>query len=543
MYSSTPRPWAVMFLMAHLLIVAFAIQSAADYYVHHLPGIPKDAPPIKMHAGHIEIERGHNGNMFFWHFQNRHIVGRQRTVIWLNGGPGCSSEDGALMEVGPYRLKDEETLTFNNGSWNEFANLLFVDNPVGTGFSNVDADSYTRSLPAMASQFVTFLENFFAIFPHYEQDDIYLAGESYAGQYIPYIAKAILQRNEAIGKHSSSDRWNLRGLIIGNGWISPKEQYEAYLTFTVEKGLVQEGTEEGDKLRSLVRDCQQAMGDSPTLAEYPDCGKVRAMMRDIGRAGADDQTCYNIYDVRLREPYPACGMNWPPDLRYATPYLRRPDVVSQLNMHGHHPAWQECTSSVGQALRPSADEPSVRLLPELLAAQLPILLFSGAEDLSCNHAGTEALIDALEWNGGRGFGEGAQRRAWTFGGERAGFWQEARGLTYVLFHDASHMVPLDHPQRSLDMLSRFVGVDAGRGAGDSHVEGADVAEASTLHYPYPAQLRAKPAAGTCVACREVGQAVIVFGSVVMAVCVYFLWRWHRGRAGRKQRRDSRDEEW
>lgn len=114
----------------------------------------------------------HNGNIFFWHFQNKHIANRQRTVIWVNGGPGCSSEDGALMEVGPYRVKDEQNLVLNNGSWNEFANLLFVDNPVGTGFSFVDTDSFVRELDAMADQFVDFLDKFFAIFPEYDRDHV-----------------------------------------------------------------------------------------------------------------------------------------------------------------------------------------------------------------------------------------------------------------------------------------------------------------------------------------------------------------------------------
>lgn len=76
------------------------------------------------------------------------------------------------MEIGPYRVKDEETLIVNNGSWNEFANLLFVDNPVGTGFSYVDTDSYVHELDEMASQFVAFLEKWFALFPEYDQDDV-----------------------------------------------------------------------------------------------------------------------------------------------------------------------------------------------------------------------------------------------------------------------------------------------------------------------------------------------------------------------------------
>lgn len=95
-------------------------------------------------------------------------------MIWLNGGPGCSSEDGALMEIGPYRLKDKETLEYNPGSWDEFANIMFVDNPVGTGFSYVDTNAYLHDLPEMADQFVVFLEKWFELFPEYSVDDVCL---------------------------------------------------------------------------------------------------------------------------------------------------------------------------------------------------------------------------------------------------------------------------------------------------------------------------------------------------------------------------------
>lgn len=77
-----------------------------------------------------------------------------------------------MMEIGPYRLKDQDNLVYNNGSWNEFANLLFVDNPVGTGFSSVDTNSYIHELQEMADQFVIFLEKWFALFPQYDGDDV-----------------------------------------------------------------------------------------------------------------------------------------------------------------------------------------------------------------------------------------------------------------------------------------------------------------------------------------------------------------------------------
>ena len=114
----------------------------------------------------------HHGSLFFWHFENRHLADRPRTVLWLNGGPGCSSEDGALMEIGPYRVRDGGKLELQDGSWDEFANVLFVDNPVGTGFSYVDSDSYLHELGEMSNQMIIFLEQFFALFPQYSHDDV-----------------------------------------------------------------------------------------------------------------------------------------------------------------------------------------------------------------------------------------------------------------------------------------------------------------------------------------------------------------------------------
>jgi carboxypeptidase C (cathepsin A) len=127
-----------------------------------------------VHDRHIEIDQEHNSNLFFWHYENRHIADRQRTILWLNGGPGCSSMDGAMMEVGPYRVRHGGNLEYNNGSWDEFANLLFVDQPVGTGFSYVNTDSYLTDLNQMADHMMIFLDKWFKLFPEYEDDDVSL---------------------------------------------------------------------------------------------------------------------------------------------------------------------------------------------------------------------------------------------------------------------------------------------------------------------------------------------------------------------------------
>lgn len=509
------------------LPLASAQKSAADYFVHSLPGAPE--PLLKQYAGHIEVDAEHHGNLFFWLYKNRHIANRQRTVLWLNGGPGCSSMDGALMEIGPYRVLEGGNLTYNNGSWDEFANVLFVDNPVGTGFSYVDSNSYVHELDEMAKQMVSFLEKFFTLFPEHASDDLYIAGESYAGQHIPYIASAILDRN-ALNKPNA---WNLSGLLIGNGWISGPEQYLSYIPFAYETGLVTAGSEQDRQLLEQQKECVSALDTYGK--DHVDVSTCEAILQDLLRVSIKDGNCVNMYDVRLTDSYPSCGMNWPPDLTALTPYLRRPDVLEALHINpDKKTGWEECSGQVSTSFKAAQSKPSIHLLPDLLA-RLPILLFSGDQDLICNHLGTESLISTLTWNNATGFetdpGHWAPKRDWTFEDEPAGLYQSARNLTYVRFYNSSHMVPFDYPRRTRDMLDRFMGVDIASIGGtpaDSRLDGekaaqgqTSVAQNATLAQEAEEE---KVSAAKWTAYRRAGEAALVFMVLVGAVWGYFVWR-------------------
>ncbi len=513
---------------------------------------------------HIEITPEHNGNLFFWHFENQHIANKQRTVIWLNGGPGCSSEDGVMMEIGPYRLKDQNTLEHNSGSWHEFANLLFVDNPVGTGYSYVDTNSYVHELSEMADQFIVFLEKWFALFPQYEHDDVsyhfsffsffiyngspclkmrtntntlqlYIAGESYAGQHIPYISKAILERNK---KEGTAHKWKLKGLLIGNGWISPKEQYEAYLSFAYEKGIVKKGSDVAAQLEAQYRICSKDLATHGSTVDITSCEAILQEMLRLTQTMNDDGTaeCINMYDVRLKDVYPSCGMNWPPDLKDVTPYLRKQEVVSALHVNSNKvTGWQECNGAVGAEFRAKHSTPSIELLPDILE-EVDVLLFSGAEDLICNHLGTESFISNMEWNGGKGFettpGNWAPRREWTFEGQQAGFWQSARNLTYVLFYNSSHMVPFDYARRTRDMLDRFMNVNISSIGGTPSVSLLDgeklpditVGDATNTTGAGQAAKDQELQEAKWAAYRKSGEVVLALVAVSAAVWGFFVWR-------------------
>ncbi|KAK5740429.1 Cell death protease [Elasticomyces elasticus] len=525
-----------------------ASKSAADYFISSLPGAP--LPLLKQYAGHIEVTPAHHGNLFFWLTKNRHIANRSRLVLWLNGGPGCSSMDGALMEIGPYRVvegtKEAPKLVYNEGSWDEFANVLFVDNPVGTGFSYVDGDSYIHELKEMAEQMVVFLDKFFALFPEHTLDDIYIAGESYAGQHIPYIARAILDRNaQALTTSPQQTPWNLSGLLIGNGWISGPDQYPSYLQFAYEAGLIKAGSDQERQLQDQQKICYKDLdGGGKDHVDTPSC---EGILQDLLRLTTEGGKCRNMYDVRLTDSYPSCGMSWPPDLAQVKPYLRREDVTKALHINpDKKTGWVECNGQVSSNFRVPNSAPAIALLPGLLE-QVPIVLFSGDKDLICNHIGTETLISNLAFNGGTGMetasGSGiwAPKRDWEFEGEPAGIYQSARNLTYVKFYNSSHMVPFDFPRRTRDMLDRFMGVDIasiGGSPADSRIDGEKAGSETSVggHSNSTSAEEAaqeKADAAAYQAYKRSGEGALTVMIICLLVVGFFWWRGRRRRQGYK----------
>lgn len=366
---------------------------------------------------------------------------------------------------------------------------------------------------------------------------IYISGESYAGQHIPYLAQAILDHNAS---PTRKKKWNLLGLLIGNGWIAPVEQYNAYLDYAYHAGVIQRGSDSAKTLENIRADCIKTLG-APG-GEHVTVNECEKLLTEILRLSKKDGHCVNMYDVRLLDDYPSCGMAWPPDLTSVTPYLRRADVTAALHINkAKQTGWTECGGGVGAHFDALKSKPTIYMLPDLLK-QIPIVLFSGDQDLICNHLGTEELIHNMEWNGGKGFelspGTWAPRRDWTFEGEPAGFYQEARNLTYILFYNASHMVPFDYARRTRDMLDRFIGVDIasiGGAPSDSRIDGEKGLETSVGGHPNSTsaeqaeQDRLEEAKWT--AYYKSGEVALIVVIILAGGWGWYVWRDRRQRAG------------
>ncbi|GBC33406.2 pheromone-processing carboxypeptidase KEX1 [Rhizophagus irregularis DAOM 181602=DAOM 197198] len=440
-----------------LLSAFYRITDAADaskYFVSSLPGLP-DNSNLKLHAGHITIDGKTNSNVFFWLIHNRHIPNIPKFVIWLNGGPGCSSMDGLFLENGPWRMNHDQTLRLTDGSWDEYANVLYVDFPVGTGFSFANSNSYPKNMTEIVSHFLLFIDNFFDTFPEYSKDHLYISGESFAGTFIPYMASSILKRNHE-RKTPDYRKYNLKGIAIGNGWIDPVSQYNAYYTFSVEKGLLD--GEDKDTAEKQLKKCMKEQKKKPTI-HLDICEQIlqTILKHSIQKVG-ENETCINQYDIRDHsDSYPSCGSKWPYELSDITQYLRRADVIGAIHAENQQLGWVECNHGVGRGFDNDNSPPSVTLLPALLK-QINVLLYSGDQDLICNTNGTNDMLENLEWNGHKGF-QNLTTLPYFVNHTKAGYILSERNLTYVVVYNSSHMVPYDKPVVSMDMMYRFMGLN------------------------------------------------------------------------------------
>ncbi len=144
-------------------------------------------------------------------------------VIWLQGGPGASSLFGMLELHGPIIARDDDgdgvpVGVPNPHAWNKRANMIYVDNPIGAGFSFGDYDGLPASQQDAGDDLYEFLRQFFLLFPEYQHNEFYVFGESYAGKWVPTIARRIHDQNDQAEVHM-----NLRGIGIGNGFMSPPD--------------------------------------------------------------------------------------------------------------------------------------------------------------------------------------------------------------------------------------------------------------------------------------------------------------------------------
>lgn len=270
---------------------------------------------VKQWSGYLDITD--NKHLFFWFFESRNDPHNDPVILWLNGGPGCSSLEGLFFELGPSMLGADLQPIHNPYSWNSNASVIFLDQPVNVGMSwSPESVKDTRT---GAKDVAALLSLFFQKFPEYPSTDFHIAGESYAGHYIPAIAKD-LTTQATYGQF-----YRLNTIMIGNGLIDDLHQSPSYADMACGNG--------GANAVLNRNQCNQVRQQIPAFQRLAQQCYASGDVQSCSRAGqASNQmlqtyfnTGMNIYDIRKtcdRTPDNLCYA----ELEYVSSYLNQQSV-------------------------------------------------------------------------------------------------------------------------------------------------------------------------------------------------------------------------
>eukprot|EP00211_Chloroparvula_japonica_P003383 CAMPEP_0119119378 /NCGR_PEP_ID=MMETSP1310-20130426/893_1 /TAXON_ID=464262 /ORGANISM="Genus nov. species nov., Strain RCC2339" /LENGTH=442 /DNA_ID=CAMNT_0007108809 /DNA_START=75 /DNA_END=1403 /DNA_ORIENTATION=+ len=432
--------FVVIVTLALLAVGCVSAQTRDDYKIVDLPGIPEPAT-FDMYSGYITLDNG--VKLFFYLSESQSNPSTDPLILWLNGGPGCSSLLGAFMENGPYQAgPDGETLVAYPWSWNTRANIVFLESPAFVGFSYwPDHGKWTTQGTDNTTALYNreFLEKFLGVFTEYQNRPFVISGESYAGKYIPELLTLLLS--------DPIPGLNFQGVAIGN----------PYVDADIDNGPGLELYRRGHFLKTLSGEgTDYPNGIDPYDILASTCGLTQALFPNVNNGFQWGKRPYD-YAMEILEkehegyvpnPLPDCVANG-----FTKAYLNRADV--QAAMHAERDWDGPCSNSVFVNWRGRVHN-TVPLIEDAMDnSDLTIWIYSGDQDTVCNAISTE------QWILGLNRPEIAPYQTWLYtqakeGVQVGGFQLSLDRLTWRSVRGAGHEVPRLQPGPALQLLDDFL---------------------------------------------------------------------------------------
>jgi cathepsin A (carboxypeptidase C) len=400
---------------------------------------------VKQYSGYLDDE-ANDKHLFYWFFESRNDPKNDPVILWLNGGPGCSSLTGLFLELGPSSIDKKLKVVNNEFSWNNNASVIFLDQPVNVGYSY--SGSSVSNTIAAGKDVYALLTLFFHQFPEYAQQDFHIAGESYAGHYIPVFTSEILaHKNRNI---------NLKSILIGNGLTDGYTQYEYYRPMGCGEGGYPAVLSESEcqAMDSALPRCQSLINNCYESGSVWSCVPASIYCNNA-MIGPYQRTGQNVYDIRgkCEDSSNLCysALGWISD------YLNQQEVMDALGVEVS--SYESCNFDINRnfLFQGGWMQPFHRLVPNILK-EIPVLIYAGDADYICNWLGNQAWTEALEWHGKKEFNQAKIKDLKLAGADKEYGKVKASGnFTFMQVYQAGHMVPMDQPENSLDFLNRWLG--------------------------------------------------------------------------------------
>ncbi|KAL1960216.1 hypothetical protein VTO42DRAFT_8759 [Malbranchea cinnamomea] len=433
-------------------MACFAVPILPDASRYEVKSLPASPPLARSWAGQLPILGQEDGSaLFFWLFEAEDKANDDTLIIWLNGGPGCSSLIRAFSENGPLMfLGNSSTLVPNPYSWTRLANVLYVDQPVGTGFSHTTLSHEATTNKQVVSDFFAWLQGFYRLFPGMLNKRTHMLGEAYAGAFVPYFASEIVKRHRELPV-------NLVSTSIGNGVFGnnaamsatvttsylreqastlgiPADIFEAFsaaddacgFASVIRKGseyppqepISLSGNPENLNFKRQVRSTAVLRRDTnnpieeeeelcniiPTSPEsvmesilnspcYGPCATFSTAADYLETMGLEK--CFNIYNIKYN-----CSSIDPISLLAA--YLNRQDVQHALNIRPTAVPFTPCNRTILSTLLSPSNHivpPAYSVLPSLLSDHgISVHIYHGELDMLIPDQGVELAIQNMTWN-------------------------------------------------------------------------------------------------------------------------------------------------
>ncbi|XP_052128745.1 retinoid-inducible serine carboxypeptidase-like isoform X1 [Frankliniella occidentalis] len=408
--------------------------------------------------GYVDVRDG--AHMFYWlyYVNGGDTPADKPLVLWLQGGPGASSTSfGNFEEIGPL----DSNLNARNATWVKYVNVMFVDNPVGTGFSYVDSTSkLTTNNKQIASDLVELTRGFLKRHPQFRNIPVYVFSESYGGKMAAEFALNLFKEKKA-----GTIDVNIQGVALGDAWISPVDTVLSWANYLLQTGMVD---------RRGHRAVQVAANKSSAAAAV---GKWREATRRWEAVEGDVLAAtrhadfYNILmpvEAREEEPkaksattdflFRVMSERIAPDERLDA--LMNMRVKPALGVVPERVRFRTTSAQVFNALYADFMKPVTHIVERLLSeTDLKVVVFNGQLDLIVSTPGTLAWAERLKWRMGEYWVTKAPRRALAVDGILEGFVKSAGKFSFYWINRAGHMVPADNPAASIEMLRQVTEFD------------------------------------------------------------------------------------
>lgn len=444
----------LLFLSSHA-IFDYTNEALLDQVIE-LPGLYWK-PNFNQFSGYLNLQ-GTQKFIHYWLVEAEASPETAPLVFWTNGGPGCSGLIGFMTEQGPFRPDAEGNLQPNPYTWNKIANMVFLEQPVGVGFSYSDnKDDYKIGDDQAAQDNLNTILSFFSKFPHYNNTPLFITSESYGGHYMPTWTDAIIKYNDA--QEYSQRRINFKGFAVGNPYtdyysgvgaqmetywgkqLLPKPSWDTYIA----NGCTDPVKMLNNSVCSLLLlNFNQKIGNlNPYALDYPVC--LTSQQRTMHKFLFED------FGYLSYEP---CEDN------YAADYLNKDDVKTSIHVKTYI-QWEECSRTTKYNLADKMlpmEHYYKTILNSKTHADLRVLVYSGDDDGVCGTIGTQRWIFDL------GFSVSSLWKTWfNNDGQTAGYitkfntpFSKDSRFSFITVHFAGHEVPTYKPKEALQLFQMYL---------------------------------------------------------------------------------------